>query len=38
MLSTLCDRFSVTREESLRSRAAEVFTGLRRCATVHGVR
>lgn len=38
MLSTLCDRFSVTREESLRSRAAEVFTGLRRCTTVHGVR
>jgi hypothetical protein len=38
MLSVLCDRFMVTHEEGLRSRAKEVFTGLHRCATVHGVR
>jgi hypothetical protein len=38
MLSTLCDRFAVTHEEALRARAADVFAGLRRCATVHGVR
>ena len=38
MLSVLCDRFAVTHEEGLRSRAKEVFTGLHRCATVHGVR
>jgi hypothetical protein len=38
MLSTLCDRFAVTGEESLKEKAAEVFSGLRRCATVHGVR
>ena len=37
MLSVLCDRFAVTGEESLQSRAAEVFAGLNRCATVHGV-
>ncbi len=38
MLSVLCDRFAVTQEEGLRSRAKEVFAGLHRCATVHGVR
>ncbi|OYW77244.1 MAG: hypothetical protein B7Z37_05230 [Verrucomicrobia bacterium 12-59-8] len=38
MLSVLCDRFAVTGEESLRAQAADVFAGLRRCATVHGVR
>ena len=38
MLSLLCDRFAVTQDESLRSKAAGVFEGLRRCATVHGVR
>lgn len=38
MLSVLCDRFAVTGEESLRGQAADVFAGLRRCVTVHGVR
>jgi len=38
MLSLLCDRYEVTKDESLRQKAAEVFAGLRRCATVHGVR
>jgi hypothetical protein len=38
MLSMLCDRFAVTQDESLREKAAEVFEGLRRCVTVHGVR
>jgi len=37
MLSLICDRFAVTGEESLRNSAAEVFGGMRRCATVHGV-
>jgi hypothetical protein len=37
MLSTICDRFAVTGEASLRDRAAQVFIGMRRCATVHGV-
>ncbi|MEN3943916.1 hypothetical protein WJU23_21620 [Prosthecobacter sp. SYSU 5D2] len=37
MLSVLCDRFAVTGEEALRAQAAQVFTGLRLCATVHGV-
>ncbi len=37
MLSLLCDRFAVTGEDRLRGRAAEVFAGMRRCATVHGV-
>lgn len=37
MLSLVCDRFAVTGEESLRTSAAEVFGGMRRCATVHGV-
>ena len=38
MLSMLCDRFAVTHDESLHEKAASVFEGLRRCATVHGVR
>jgi len=38
MLSVLCDRFAVTGEESLQKQAANVFEGLRRCVTVHGVR
>jgi hypothetical protein len=38
MLSVLCDRFAVTGEEALRGQAMDVFAGLRRCATVHGVR
>lgn len=38
MLSVLCDRFSVTKDESLREKAANVFAGLKRCVTVHGVR
>lgn len=38
MLSVLCDRFEVTKDESLREKAANVFAGLRRCATVHGVK
>lgn len=38
MLSLLCDRFAATGDESLRDKAANVFQGLRRCATAHGVR
>lgn len=38
MLSVLCDHFAVTGEETLRGQAADVFAGLRRCVTVHGVR
>lgn len=37
MLSLLCDRYAVTHEDSLRDRAFQVFSGMRRCATVHGV-
>jgi hypothetical protein len=37
MLSLICDRFAVTGEESLRDSATQVFGGMRRCATVHGV-
>ncbi len=37
MLSLFCDQFAVTGEKSLRDDAAKVFSGLRRCATVHGV-
>jgi hypothetical protein len=37
MLSLICDRFAVTGEQTLRGSAAEVFEGMRRCATVHGV-
>lgn len=38
MLSVLCDRFEVTKDELLREKAANVFTGLKRCVTAHGVR
>ena len=38
MLSVLCDRFAVTKDESLREKAASVFAGLKRCVTVHGVK
>jgi hypothetical protein len=38
MLSVLCDRFAVTKDDSLRVKAADVFAGLKRCVTVHGVR
>jgi hypothetical protein len=38
MLSVLCDRFEVTQDESLRDKAANVFAGLNRCVTVHGVK
>lgn len=38
MLSVLCDRYAVTKDESLREKAANVFAGLHRCVTVHGVR
>lgn len=38
MLSVLCDRFAVTKDESLREKAAQVFAGLKRCVTVHGVK
>jgi hypothetical protein len=37
MLSLICDRFAVTGQESLRDSAEQVFGGMRRCATVHGV-
>ncbi|MFK5924465.1 MAG: hypothetical protein QM496_19990 [Verrucomicrobiota bacterium] len=37
MLSLICDRFSVTGEDDLRDRSAQVFRGMRRCVTVHGV-
>lgn len=36
MLSILADRFAVTGEEELRTRAAEVFSGMKLCGTVHG--
>ena len=38
MLSVLCDRFEVTKDESLRAKAANVFAGLHRCVTAHGVK
>ena len=38
MLSVLCDRFEVTKDESLREKAANVFNGLKRCVTAHGVK
>ena len=38
MLSVLCDRFAITHDESLREKAFNVFAGLHRCATAHGVR
>ncbi|MBL9176694.1 MAG: hypothetical protein JNM65_01450 [Verrucomicrobiaceae bacterium] len=33
MLSVLCDRFEATKGETLRTKAAQVFAGLRRCVT-----
>ena len=38
MLSVLCDRFEVTKDESLREKAVSVFAGLSRCVTVHGAK
>lgn len=38
MLSVLCDRYAVTCEDMLREKARQVFNGLKRCATVHGVK
>ena len=38
MLSVLCDRFDVTKDESLRENATNVFAGLKRCVTAHGVK
>lgn len=37
MMSMIVDRFTVTGEESLKNRAYQVFKGIRRCATAHGV-
>jgi hypothetical protein len=37
MLSLIVDRYAVTNDETLRDRAASVFQGIQRCATVHGV-
>lgn len=37
MLSILADRHAVTQEEAMRAQAAEVFSGMKLCATVHGV-
>ncbi len=37
MLSTLSDRYSVTADASLKSKAKRVFRGMNRCATVHNV-
>lgn len=38
MLSVLCDRFELTKDDSLREKAANIFAGLQRCATVHGAK
>ena len=37
MLSLIVDRYAVTKEESLRQRALDVFKGIELCVTVHGV-
>ena len=37
MLALIVDRYAVTKEESLRERAYDVFQGFRLCATAHGV-
>jgi hypothetical protein len=37
MLSLLCDRYAVTGDDTLRAKAAQVFRGMQRSATVHGV-
>tara|TARA_R110002073_G_scaffold217716_10_gene377957 strand:+ start:446 stop:1672 length:1227 start_codon:yes stop_codon:yes gene_type:complete len=36
MLSMIIDRYEVTKQESLRQRAYDVFQGIRLCATAHG--
>ncbi|QDT04376.1 hypothetical protein K227x_27670 [Rubripirellula lacrimiformis] len=37
MLSAICDQYAVTGDESLREQANQVFSGMHRSATVHGV-
>jgi hypothetical protein len=37
MLSLIVDRYAVTNDQTLRDRAASVFQGIQRCATVHEV-
>ncbi len=37
MLSLIVDKYAVTREETLRKGAFQVFKGIERCATAHGV-
>jgi hypothetical protein len=37
MLSILADRFEVTGEDELRRQSRQVFEGMRRCVSVHGV-
>jgi len=37
MLDLILDRYAVTKDEALRDRACEVFLGIQRCATAHGV-
>lgn len=37
MLPMILDRFAVTKDESLRGKAHDVFEGIRLCATAHGV-
>ncbi len=36
MLSMIIDRYDVTKEESLRQQAYDIFQGIRLCATAHG--
>lgn len=36
MMTMIVDRYTVTKEESLRDRAYDVFQGIRLCATAHG--
>lgn len=37
MLGAVVDRYAVTKEEKLKEKAYEIFEGVKRCATVHGV-
>lgn len=37
MLCMIIDKYDVTKEETLRTSAYEVFKGIQRCATVHGI-
>ncbi len=37
MLSLIVDRYAVAKQEALRAQAADVFQGIRLCATAHGV-